>query len=152
MSKRNRHKGNRYDEPFVGFTRSLLEAPAFVGLSAYAVKLLVDLASQYRGNNNGDLTAAWKIMRGRGWRSEATLNKAKRELLGAGFIFETRKGHRPNVCSLYALTWFFLDVSDKFDSGKAGGFRRREFLNCAASPCMRKDDVATTRRVAVATL
>lgn len=40
-------------------------------------------------------------MKPKGWRSEQTLNAAKKELLEAGFIAETRKGRRPNLCSLY---------------------------------------------------
>ena len=54
-------------------------------------------------------------MKPRGWKSEDTLNRAKRELLSAELIFEARKGRRPNVCSLYALTWFALDPSAKHD-------------------------------------
>jgi hypothetical protein len=101
---RKRHKGERSDEPFVRLVYSVLNSPLFLKLSPYAVKLLVDVAAQYRGDNNGDLSLAWKVMKPRGWRSEATLHKAKRELLEAGFLYETRKGQRPNLCSLFALT------------------------------------------------
>ena len=48
-------------------------------------------------------------MRLRGWRSEATLMKAKRELIELGLIVETRKGARPNKASLYAVTFYALD-------------------------------------------
>ena len=48
-------------------------------------------------------------MRLRGWRSEATLMKAKRELIEMGLIVETRKGARPNKASLYAVTFYALD-------------------------------------------
>ncbi|MBC3870302.1 hypothetical protein [Undibacterium oligocarboniphilum] len=85
------------------------------GLSAKAVKLLVDIGSQFNGRNNGDFTAAWKIMQPRGWKSEETLHSAKKELLTAGFIAETRKGRRPNLCSLYGITWIKINPSPKFD-------------------------------------
>jgi hypothetical protein len=124
---RNRHKGNRIGEAFVALPYSVLNSPLFVALSPHAVKLLLDVAAQYRGDNNGDLSIAWKIMQPRGWRSEATLHKVKRELLEAGFLFETRKGHRPNTCSLFALTWRTLDASDKFDPGAKGGFMPNEY-------------------------
>ena len=88
---------------------AVLDGTAYLGLNAYARMLLLDIAAQYRGNNNGDLCAAWKLMHPRGWKSEATLNKAKRALLESGLICETRKGARPNKCSLYGLTWFALD-------------------------------------------
>lgn len=127
MAARNRHKGNRIGEGFVALPYSVLNSPLFLALSPHAIKLLIDVAAQYRGDNNGDLSLAWKIMQPRGWRSEATLHKVKRELLDAGFLYETRKGRRPNVCSLFALTWPLLDASDKFDPGAKAGFTRSEF-------------------------
>lgn len=124
---RKRHKGNRADEPFVRLPYSVLNSPQFTGLTPHAVKLLIDVAAQYRGDNNGDLCVAWKVMQPRGWRSETTLHKVKRELIEAGFLYETRKGQRPNVCSLFALTFFVLDGSDKFDPWAKAGFRRGEY-------------------------
>ena len=88
---------------------SVLNGAAYISLSAHARMLLFDLAAQYRGDNNGDLCAAWKLMHPRGWKSEDTLGKAKAELLASGLIVETRKGARPNKCSLFALTWYALD-------------------------------------------
>ena len=127
MTARHRHKGNRVGEGFLALPYSVLNSPLFLTLTPHAVKLLLDVAAQYRGDNNGDLALAWKLMQPRGWRSEATLHKAKRELLDAGFFYETRKGRRPNVCSLFALTWPILDKNDKFDPGVAAGFIRYEF-------------------------
>lgn len=91
---------------------AVLNGAAFIGLSAKARMLLFDLAAQYRGNNNGDLCMAFKLMKPRGWKSEETLGKAKLELLESGLIVETRKGARPNKCSLFALTWYALDDCD----------------------------------------
>lgn len=100
---------------FLALPSRLLESQAFKTLSPYGVKLLLDIASGYRGNNNGDLSAPWKTMRNRGWRSEETLQKAKKELIAHGLIAETRKGRRPNVCTLFGLTWFRIDPSNKYD-------------------------------------
>ena len=97
---------------------SVLEGRAYLECTPYAVKLLFDLLTQYRGQNNGDLTTAWKIMKPRGWRSEMTLHKAKKDLLNAGLIVETRMGARPNKCSLYALTFYDLDENDKLEMTK----------------------------------
>lgn len=88
---------------------AVLNGAAYLALNAHARMLLFDLAAQYRGDNNGDLCAAWKLMHPRGWKSEATLDKAKRALVEASLIVETRKGARPNKCSLFALTWYALD-------------------------------------------
>ncbi len=122
MSRR-RYKGadkKRDRGGFLALPYTVLESRSYAGLSSYAVKLLLDISSQYRGDNNGDLCAAWKVMQPKGWRSETTLIKAKRELIVAGFICEMRKGHRPNLCSLYALTWIALDPSPKHDHGPRG--------------------------------
>lgn len=88
---------------------SVLNSRAYVECSPHARMLLIDLFMQYRGDNNGDLACPWKLMRERGWKSEATLQKAKRQLLDVGLIVETRMGARPNKASLYAVTWCDLD-------------------------------------------
>ena len=85
------------------------------------------MASAYNGRNNGDLAAAWKLMQPRGWNSETTLHKAKKELIAAGFIIEMRKGKRPNSCSLFALTWRPLNPSPKHDFGP-NGFQAYAYL------------------------
>lgn len=105
-------KEKRDGNGHVGVPHCVLDGAAYLGLNAHARMLLWDLAAQYRGNNNGDLCMAWKLMRKRGWKSEETLNKAKLELLESCLIVETRKGARPNKCSLFALTWYALDDCD----------------------------------------
>lgn len=133
---RNRHKGNRLDFRFVPLAHDMIDHPAFFRLSPHAKALLIDLAAQYRGDNNGDLSCAWKSMQPRGWRSEATLHKAKHELLKGGFIFEARKGRFPNVCALYALTWLTFDSSPKHDYGRAA-FERRAYSRSDPLPLVR---------------
>lgn len=106
--------------PFLALPMAMLHCPNFQMLSGSAIKLLLDIGSQYNGKNNGDLSAAWKLMKPKGWNSEATLNRAKKELIAAGFIAETRKGRLPNLCSLYGLTWHPLNPNQKLDCGPAG--------------------------------
>jgi len=105
-------KEKRDGNEHIGVPHCVLDGAAYLSLNAHARMLLWDLAAQYRGNNNGDLCMAWKLMRKRGWKSEGTLCKAKLELLEACLIVETRKGARPNKCSLFALTWYALDDCD----------------------------------------
>lgn len=109
-----------YAGGFLALPMAVLHCAKFRTLSGNALKLLLDIGSQYNGKNNGDLTAAWKVMHPKGWNSEATLNRAKKELLAAGFISETRKGRMPNLCSLYGITWMPLNPSQKLDVGPAG--------------------------------
>jgi hypothetical protein len=115
-------KGGKYSEPFVGIVRSVFDSPQFLALSPHACKLLLELASQYRGDNNGNLTVAWSLMHKKGWQSRTTLWRCKSELIDAGFVYQTRQGRLPSTCALLALTWFPLDVSPKFDHEALANF------------------------------
>lgn len=86
----------------------VLRSEAFCRISTHALKLLFDLLSQYSGKNNGDFSAAWTLMRPRGWKSKDTLNKALHELTDSGWIMKTRQGGR-NLTTLYAVTFFAID-------------------------------------------
>ncbi len=110
---RSKTKG-RKDAPrgFAGIPRHVMDNLDYIGLSGNAVKLLNNLAYQYRGKNNGDLTAAWGYMHNRGFKSQATLHRATQELLTANMITKTREGMFMNPggkCCLYALTWLPLN-------------------------------------------
>lgn len=94
---------------FVAIPLSVLDSVAFRNSSPHAKALLMDMVAQLRADNNGDLAACWRFMKDRGWQSQTTLLKAKRELLERGLIVETRMGARPNKASLYAVTWRALD-------------------------------------------
>ncbi len=118
-----RFKGSKYTEPFVGIVRSVFESPAFV-----------ELAAQYRGDNNGNLTVAWSVVSKRGWRSRTTLWRCKAELIEAGFVYVTRKGHMPSTCELLALTWFPLDVSPKFDHEALHCFKPKAYRDNTPLP------------------
>ena len=87
---------------FFALPNAVLDSSNYRMLSAQAVKLLCDLGGQYRGTNNGDLSATWRLMHARGWKSRDTLGHALAELLHFGLIERTRQGglHR---CNLYAL-------------------------------------------------
>lgn len=123
----------------MGIVRSVFESVAFTKLSPHACKLLLELVSQYRGDNNGDLTLAWSVVSKRGWRSRTTLWRCKQELIEAGFVYVTRLGQFPSTCELLALTWFPLDVSKKFDVGALAGFVPRAYLasNPPTQPIMK---------------
>jgi hypothetical protein len=84
-----------------------IPSPASV-LSHMAAHLLDNMFAQFNGSNNGDLSAAPKIMKLYGWNSQGSINKALTELLTLGFIEQTRQGGR-NKCSLYAVTWLKID-------------------------------------------
>jgi hypothetical protein len=106
--KRSRVKGRAVSGSFVMLSHRLLNTPKYCELSAKAVKLLIDVYAQYKGNNNGDFSIAWKLMVLRGWKSKQTLYAAKDELIEKGYLMLTRQGGK-HQCSLYAVTWQSID-------------------------------------------
>ena len=104
---RSKHKQKA---SFAGIPRVVMECPDYINLNGSAVKLLIQMAYQYKGGNNGDLCPAWTLMKERGFCSKSTLSKAIQELLLAEMILLTRQGHFiRNKASLYALTWESID-------------------------------------------
>jgi hypothetical protein len=105
------------NEYFCAFPHSIFQSPQFAMLSPRAVKALVDIYMQYRGLNNGDLSAHWKLMYTRGWRGKGQLAKAVHELEERGWIVKTRQGGR-KMATLYAVTFRGIDFcGGKLDSG-----------------------------------
>ena len=133
MSRKNRFKDakdKREPGGFVSLPYVVIRSVAFARLTPYAVKLLADLLAQYKGHNNGDLCATGSVMQKRGWRSNATLRKARDELLRLDWIEIARQGgrHRP---TLYAVTFIAVDdCKGKLDIGAThsprGAWRRHE--------------------------
>lgn len=106
---RLRAKGRRESSSFIPIPHDILESEEYAQLSKNAAVLVfLDLYGQFRGSNNGDFTAAWTVMRKRGWKSKDTLYGAINEALAAGWIIKTRQGGK-NKCSLYAVTWKPID-------------------------------------------
>jgi hypothetical protein len=93
----------------------VLQSPGYRAAGHPARSLLVDLAMQYTGHNNGKLTACAKYLVPLGWRSNDVIVRARRELIDCCLILETRKGARPNRAGWYALTWLDLDVTEGLD-------------------------------------
>lgn len=122
-SKKSRDPGG-----FIAIPWAVLDSPAYQGLSPHAKALLIDIARQYTGSNNGALRCGRAYMSPRGWTSVDMLTKAKRELLEAGLLHETVKGCRPNKASWFALTWLSLDKLDGLDAGTAAAFERGAYL------------------------
>ena len=110
MSKKRykAHADKREPGSFVALPHVVLRSKEFSNLSPFALKLLMDLLTQYQGDNNGDLCAAWTVMAARGWRSRDSLGKGLRELRDADFLVVTRQGGR-HKASLYALTFYDID-------------------------------------------
>jgi len=112
--KRATHRGRRSGASFIQIPHFVLESPQWGDMDPYALKLLMELARQYKGNNNGDLSATVELLRDRcaTWSSKDTLPKKLRWLEHHGWIVKTRQGGRHIGCNLYAITWWPIDGCD----------------------------------------
>jgi len=107
--RKQRFKG--YDS-FASIPRYVIDTKAFMSLRGNSVKLLVLLASQYKGNNNGDLIITHSFYK-TFFKSSQTMYAARDELEQKGFIATNSYGGMSyggyKQPSLYALTWLPVD-------------------------------------------
>jgi len=108
MYKRSTAKGRLEAGGYIALPHVVLRHDKFAQLSPRATKLFLDLYANYNGSNNGDFSAAWSLMKNRGWRSRDQLHKAQTELVDSRFIIKTRQGGR-NRCNLFAVTFWAID-------------------------------------------
>lgn len=108
QKRRSRQKGRRAEHSYLGIPHYIIRSPEFGALEPWAHKLLIELAGNYNGKNNGDLSAAFSVLKDRGWNSSGTLSAALKQLVHDGWIVRTRHGGK-NRCALYAVTWWPVD-------------------------------------------
>lgn len=105
-------KDNRWDDIKGGnafiVPVQLLRHPNFARLSPFANKLVMDLARQFSGYNNGYLCASRSLMKDCGWTAPHTLGLAVQELEHYRIIIRSRQGGR-NRATLHAFTWRRID-------------------------------------------
>ena len=109
MAKRRAKSKTLIYPGFLHLHRPLLNSEDFISLKRNSIKLLIDIALQYNGYNNGDLCATLSVMKKRGWNSNQQLTKATKELLEKNLIVLTKQGglHMgPNLC---AISWQPID-------------------------------------------
>ena len=108
MAHKSNSRGRAKNGRYAGIPHSVMESESYYLSSGNALKLLLELAKQCNGYNNGDLSAAFSVLKSRGWRSKKTLARCLNELMERELIVKTREGWFSNPggrCALYALTW-----------------------------------------------
>ena len=100
---------------FVALPHVVIDSPSHRALNHAARSLLVDIARQYTGRNNGKLVACNKALKPLGWTSHQSVTRALQELIEAKLLTETRKGARPNRAAWFALGFIRLEVTDGLD-------------------------------------
>lgn len=98
--------------PFAMVFLAMGQSAKFRALGPWSRCVLLELMMQYRGNNNGDLSATRTMAKEWGIASDNTLRKALTELEAGGWIIQTRSSifsRHGARCALYALSWFAID-------------------------------------------
>ncbi|MDR2875420.1 MAG: hypothetical protein LBV44_05770 [Methylobacillus sp.] len=111
---------------YVAIPFFLIQSQAFRALSQPAVKMLLQVATQYSGRNNGRLVMCDKFLKPFGWSSKDTIHKCRKELVEKGFLFQTRQGDA-NKSSWFALTWHSLDWVVGMDISNDKSFKRSAY-------------------------
>lgn len=146
-SKWRAQKEKRDGQQFLALPLVVLESPGYRAASHVARALLVDVAMQYSGRNNGRLVACAKYLQPLGWRSNDTVVRGRRELLDLGLLVETRKGSFPNTAAWYALAWLALDVTEGLEINpklyRTGAYRMAPVKNAPLVPPAGAGRVAT---------
>lgn len=113
MSQIKRKKTGR----FILIPHSVMNHPNYYNLSGNAIKLLAELVKQYNGRNNGKLCAIFSQLKLRGWKSQGTLDRAKKELIKANLIFITKVstfGQSGKSPMYFAVAWQNIDEINGF--------------------------------------
>ncbi|MFT4255999.1 MAG: hypothetical protein QM599_03440 [Pseudoxanthomonas sp.] len=107
--KREKQKGRREAGSFSAIPHAVQNSENYRACGGSAIKVLLYLVQEYRGNNNGKLAAILSDHPA-GIKSSDTLSRALRKLEQFHLIQKTRQGGK-NKASLYALTWHPIDCS-----------------------------------------
>lgn len=84
---------------------AVLDSAAFMGASYPAKALLLDVARQHNGTNNGHLHLCFSWLSKRGWKSRDVIQRAKDDLIARGLLVKTKQGGLNMGASWYAITW-----------------------------------------------
>jgi hypothetical protein len=125
-------KQTRVPGLFVALPHVVLESSAYRSLDFAARALLVDIAKQHKGRNNGSLVACSKYLAPMGWSSKQTVQRSIKALVAVKLLHLTRQGGI-NSASWYAVTWHDLDVLSGQDES-AKSFQRSAFDDRISRP------------------
>lgn len=144
---RSKHKGRADTGTFFKWPHAVMDSDSFLGISGSALIVLMFLVRQFRGNNNGDLSAVFSRVEKWGIGSKSTLAKALAELQDRELILRTREGRFTNpggCCALYALTWLAIDECDgKLEVAATSTPPRKFSLERAKHPVQKLDGHGT---------
>jgi hypothetical protein len=105
---------------YTSFPWAVSDSVAYRGCSLAAKALLLEIARQHNGLNNGHLHASYKWLKSRGWNSNSVVQRARKILEDRGLIVCTRKGGFGIGSSRYAVTWHKINNYHGLDISLGG--------------------------------
>lgn len=118
--KRTTKKPERVSGGYTAIPWAVSDSVAYRGCSLAAKALLLDIARQHNGYNNGHLQASYKWLKSRGWNSNSVVQRARKKLEDRGLIVCTRKGGFGIGPSRYAVTWHTIHNFQGLDISPGG--------------------------------
>ena len=113
----------------------VLQSQASIDLTLGARNVLVAVAAQYRGNNNGDLVVTRTVLAQYGITSSDTIWRAETQLRQHRLLRRTRRGMKMrNTPSLYAITWRPIDKCNGKIGRLAGNVAGNEWRQYQGTP------------------
>lgn len=109
MKNYKANKAKRDGGRFIAFPHVVIDSPSYRALGYAARALLIDIARQYTGSNNGRLVACSSYLAPMGWNSNGTISRALAQLKESKLLIQTRLGMKPNRAAWFALGWISLD-------------------------------------------
>lgn len=120
MKKRSAKQSERVSGGYTALPWAVSDSTAFKGCSYAAKALLLEIARQHNGCNNGHLQASFKWLKSRGWTSSSVVQRARKMLEDRGLIVRTRQGGFGIGPSRYAVTWHVITNFQGLDITRAG--------------------------------
>jgi len=111
---------NSKRHPYAAIEHRVIDSPAYASLTFSARALLLQIARQLNGTNNGHLQATHSYLNQYGF-SENTITRGIAELIATGILYRSRAGGYQQGPAKYAVTW--LPISKITEGIFLAGFK-----------------------------
>lgn len=123
---------------YSAFPHSVFDSVSFTGASDKAKALLLALARQLNGKNNGRLQLTTNWLKRFGYTCPANNIKARKELIERGLIVQTKFGGLNMGADLFAVTWLPLTNAVGLDIASSG-FIQGAYTLCKLPPTKKRE-------------
>ena len=135
--KKSKEQLENFTGGFLRIPHAVFDSNAFKGATDRARSLLIAIARQINGKNNGRLQLTDKWLASVGYTSNGLNDKAKKELIERGLIIQTRHGGLNAGWNWYAVTWLPISDFSQLDLS-AASYRQGAWSHCTLPPTKRR--------------